>query len=86
MILIQSDGRWPSDRNHLGQRSHPENPINPRDFGQRAPIWEYLNPQKKNKKQITGMIEMMQRISVLFFFQGSEVMTKKMILIIQPDV
>ena len=38
------------------------------------------------KKQITGMIEMMQRISVLFFFQGSEVMTKKMTLIIQPDV
>ena len=43
-------------------------------------------PPKKNKKQITGMIEMMQRISVLFFFQGSEVMTKTMILIIQPDV
>ena len=43
-------------------------------------------PPKKNKKQITGMIEMMQRISVLIFFQGSEVMTKKMILIIQPDV
>jgi hypothetical protein len=75
MILIQSDGRWPSDRNHLGQRSLGKSDQSLR-FRTEGANLGISQPEQKKTNHWDDRNDA-EDFCFIFLFQGSEVMTKK---------